>query len=75
MKQRFECATCGIVTENQEHLCQPVAVAGRSAYCGLPVSKKTAMMCAEETSRLDYECGTCGRTAETPELVCTPKKV
>jgi len=75
MKKKYECATCGIVTGNHGHLCKPVEVAGLGDYCGQPVTKKTAMMCAEETSRLDYECGNCGRTAETPDLVCAPKKV
>ena len=75
MKQIFECATCGIVTESKGHLCNPVAVEGLHDYCGQPVTKKTAMTCAEETSRLDYECGNCGRTAEKPDLVCAPRKV
>ncbi len=74
MKQAFECSTCGIVTKNNGHLCNPVEVKGLSDYCGQPVMKKTAMMCAEETKRLDYECGNCGRTTEKAELVCSPKK-
>jgi hypothetical protein len=75
MKQVFECSTCGVVTESKEHLCRPVAVAGMSDYCGQPVTKQTAMMCAEETARLAYECSSCGRTTEQPDLVCAPKKV
>jgi len=75
MKQVFECATCGIVTEAATHLCQPVAVEGRADYCGQPVTGKTAMTCAEETRRLDYQCDGCGRTAEAPTLICRPRKV
>ena len=75
MKQTFECATCGIVTENKSNLCKPVELEGRGDYCGQPVGKKTAMMCAEETARLDYECSHCGRTAEKADLVCSPHKV
>lgn len=75
MKQVFECAICGIVTEKKGHLCNPVAVDGMSDYCGQPLRRKTARMCAEETKRLDYQCSNCGRTAEAPELVCAPKKV
>lgn len=75
MKQVFECSTCGIVTEKKEHLCKPVALDGQSDYCGQPVDKKVALMCADETARLDYECRNCGRTTEAPELVCAPKKL
>lgn len=75
MKQTYECTTCGIVTENRGHLCQPVALEGRGDYCGQPIGKKTALMCAVETDRLDYECSNCGRTAEKSDLVCAPRKV
>ena len=75
MKKIFECSTCGIVTENKRHLCKPVELEGQSDYCGQPLGRKTAFMCAEETTRLDYQCRSCGRTAESPELVCAPHKV
>ena len=75
MKKIYECSTCGIVTEQPEHLCKPVVLDGQSDFCGQPLGKRTALMCAEETARLDYQCGNCGRTAEQPELVCAPKKM
>lgn len=75
MKQIYECSTCGIVTETPKHLCKPVVLDGQSDCCDQSVGKKTAMMCAEETTRLDYQCGNCGRTAEQPELVCVANKL
>ena len=75
MKQTFECATCGIVTESKSHLCTPVKLEGKGDYCGQPIGRKTALMCAGETGRLDYQCGNCGRTAEQSDLVCAPKKM
>ena len=75
MASTYECATCGIVTKEKGHLCNPIKVEGMQDYCGQSSSLRTAMMCAEETQRLKYECSSCGRTAETVDLVCSPRKV
>lgn len=75
MKKIFECSTCGIVTEDSSHLCRPVELEGQGDYCGQPLGKKTAFMCAEEMARLDYQCSRCGRTTEWPDLVCAPHKL
>ena len=75
MEHVYECATCGIVTKTKRHLCNPVAQTEKAAYCGHSSSLNTALMCAEETRRLDYECRRCGRPAESAELLCTPRKV
>lgn len=75
MEQVYECATCGIVAKKKGHLCNPVDLENKGDYCGHSSSLKTAMMCSEETRRLDYECGNCGRPAESADLLCTPRKV
>lgn len=74
MKKTFECATCGIVTKDKKHLCNPVVVKSED-YCGHSTDLQTAMMCAEETTRLDYVCGRCGRPAENSALLCSPRQV
>lgn len=73
MENTFECATCGIVTQKKENLCNPVEVKSGDV-CGSS-SLQTAMMCAEETRRLDYFCTSCGRPAESADLICSPRKV
>lgn len=75
MKATFECSNCGIVTKHKEHLCQPVEVENQGDYCGQSSSRKTALMCVEETMRLDFQCGNCGRPAESADLLCAPEKV
>lgn len=74
MDKVYECVTCGIVSKNERHLCNPAETKEKD-YCGHSSTLQTAMMCAEETRRLDYVCGRCGRPAEKPELLCSPRDV
>lgn len=72
MKDMYECGTCGVVTEESEHLCNPRPINGKEDYCG--TAGETAEMCGVMTKSLEFECGTCGRPSEKPDLVCNPVK-
>jgi hypothetical protein len=73
MKEVFECATCGVVSDVSQELCAPRQVGGREDYCGS--AGETSEMCRIMLKSLQYECNSCGRPAEAPELICDPRKV
>lgn len=70
MMDRFECGTCGVVSDHREDVCQPVALSGSA--CGVS-PQRTENICApmaEDT----LVCGSCGRPATRPDLVCRPER-
>lgn len=70
--KRYECTTCGVVTNNKKHLCQAEEVAeGRS--CGGDREKEKAM-CDPMQQKADFRCGFCDRPSSDPELLCNPEK-
>lgn len=70
----YRCATCGVVTFEEGHLCSPQPVEGGCSYCGQPV-ENTRHMCKPMREKLEYVCQNCGRPAEAPHLVCHPNKM
>lgn len=73
MKEVFECATCGVVSDASEELCAPRQVREKEDYCGS--AGETSEMCGIMLKSLKYECNTCGRPAEEANLVCDPRRV
>jgi len=72
MTTLYECGSCGVVSEESGHLCQPKEVAGREDYCGtMPVRD----ICDTMNETMTFECAACGRLAEDKELVCDPHKI
>ena len=74
MTRTYECATCGVISEGAEHLCNPQALKGKHDYCGKS-AEKTSRMCEPMSAGLEYECSSCGRPAENPDLVCKPTRI
>jgi len=73
MAEKYECGTCGVVTHEKEHLCNPVEVARKGDYCGRSGEKSEAM-CEPMNASLEYTCSSCGRPTEDPDMVCSPEK-
>ncbi len=74
MKKSYKCSTCGVISEERQHLCSPQAVAGKQDYCGQPV-EEAGPVCGPMSRSLEYECGSCGRPAEKPDMVCNPERI
>ena len=70
----YQCATCGIVTAAEGHLCQPRSTSRRCHRCGQPI-EDARHMCKPMREKLEYVCETCGRPTEEARLVCRPRKM
>lgn len=67
----YECSSCGVISQEDEHLCQPQRLENMGVYCG--TQKVEPHMCDEMKAHLPHVCGTCGRPAEQADMVCDPK--
>jgi hypothetical protein len=69
----YTCQTCGIVTTNKGHLCNPVIAEKVVAckFCGT-LSDDPRHVCAPKVVSLKYVCDSCGRLAPRRELLCNP---
>jgi len=72
MRELYECGSCGVVTEESTHLCEPRPVESRRDFCGS--APESAGMCDTMKKTLEYECGNCGRPVESAGLACNPVK-
>lgn len=70
MTKIYECATCGVVTEAREQVCDPRRLENKGVYCGTPATQ--GAMCHDMQEHLAYVCGSCGRPAEQADLLCEP---
>lgn len=70
----YQCATCGVVTTEEGHLCQPHPTKRRCYRCGQP-TEDARHMCRPMRDKLEYVCETCGRPTEEARLVCRPRKM
>jgi hypothetical protein len=73
MAEKYECGTCGMVTHEKEHLCDPIEIARKGDYCGRSGETDEAM-CEPMSSSLEFTCSSCGRPTEDPDMVCSPEK-
>ncbi len=74
MANTYKCGTCGVITEEQSHLCHPQEISGKGDYCGQSIDAAETM-CQPMLESLEYECSTCGRPAEKSEMICKPVKL
>lgn len=72
MSKEYKCGTCGVVTVNKQHLCQPQEQAD-GAHCG-SVPTQSVSMCDSIDQNASYTCSGCGRASVDPELLCQPKQ-
>jgi hypothetical protein len=72
MTNRYECGSCGVISEESNQLCQPKEVAGVEEYCGVLAPRD---ICDTMNETASFECAACGRLADEKELVCDPHKI
>lgn len=73
MNKRYECKTCGVISETRDHLCSPKRVDSLEAYCG--TAGDASAMCDSIRKTAEYTCSTCGRSAESAAMVCDSIKL
>jgi DNA-directed RNA polymerase subunit RPC12/RpoP len=69
----YQCATCGVVTAVEGHLCSPRPVK-EGCYRSGPPAEDVQQVCDPMRGRLQYVCETCGRLGEQAHLLCRPRK-
>ena len=72
----YKCKTCGMVTTEKGHLCNPQEVkrAYTCEYCGTTVSNPRHV-CKPKLAKLNYVCDACGRVAVAKEHLCKPAEI
>ena len=70
MASAYKCGTCGVISDESDHLCRPDEVP-RAEYCGSG-PEQIARICEEMDRNLEFQCFTCGRPTDKPDLVCNP---
>jgi len=74
MASAYKCGTCGVVSDEQEHLCQPAEMAHHAEYCGSG-PEQISQMCDAMDAKLEFQCFTCGRPTDKPDMVCNPTRI
>ena len=73
MAATYKCGTCGVISDESEHLCQAEATS-RAEFCGTG-PEGIGKICAEMDRNLAYQCFTCGRPTDKPDMVCNPTPI
>jgi DNA-directed RNA polymerase subunit RPC12/RpoP len=74
MTDMYTCKSCGSVTTEKGHLCNPMPVDDACDLCSEPV-ENARHICKPMLEKMEYKCGGCGRPTEDPDLVCKPVKL
>jgi uncharacterized Zn finger protein len=74
--EMYSCKTCGKVTTDQGHLCDPKEIkrAYVCEYCGV-TSSNPRHICKPKVAKIKYTCEACGRVAVDEGLLCRPKEI
>ena len=74
MSEIYSCKSCGAVTSEAGHLCNPQPVEDICDLCSEPIGNERHI-CKPKLANMEYVCGGCGRPAERADLVCKPEKI
>jgi DNA-directed RNA polymerase subunit RPC12/RpoP len=74
MSAAYKCGTCGVISDENSHLCRPEELAGRAEFCGSG-PENIGQICEQMDQKLEYQCFTCGRPTDKPDLVCNPTPI
>lgn len=74
MSAAYKCRTCGVITDEEGHLCNPEGLSSDAEFCGSG-PEDTGRICGQMDQKLDYQCFTCGRPTEKLDLVCNPMPI
>jgi ribosomal protein S27AE len=70
----FYCGNCGVVSLDQNNICNPKGSMKKIDWCGsedLPQAK----FCKNRVNNERYKCGKCGKAAINSALLCEPEKM
>lgn len=72
----YSCKTCGLVTQEKGHLCNPIPSKKVVAckHCGT-ITSDPRHVCSPTLVNLKYSCDSCGRLAPKREMLCRPSPV
>src|SRR4030067_1538043 len=72
----YECGSCGMVTTEKGHLCDPheIKQVYTCEYCGVSVSDPRHV-CKPKVANMSYVCDACGRVAVDKGNLCEPMKI
>jgi len=74
MASSYKCGTCGVISDESDHLCRPDTIADRSEFCGSG-PENIGRICEEMDRKLEFQCFTCGRPTDKPDMVCNPTPI
>ncbi len=76
MDNVYTCKTCGLITTNKGHLCNPVSAKKvvTCKFCGT-VTGDPRHVCAPQVVNLKYICDSCGRLASKRDMLCRPSPI
>lgn len=74
MNSAYKCGKCGVVSVEENHVCQPEEVVSRGEFCGSG-PEHVSQMCDSMSDRLNFQCNSCGRPTDHPNLVCSPIRI
>lgn len=72
----YTCETCGLVTTDKGHLCNPIPAKKvvTCRFCGT-VTGDPRHVCAPQVVNLKYICDSCGRLASKRNMLCRPSPI
>ncbi|WP_303720613.1 hypothetical protein [Malonomonas rubra] len=74
MMESYKCMTCGVISDEMDHLCEPEQMQSRKEYCGSG-PEHISKMCDEMDRNLQFQCFTCGRPSDKPDMICNPTPI
>lgn len=68
------CKTCGALSEDSGHLCNPCDDKSECSFCGTP-DVDARHVCKDKLSEMKFVCGGCGRVATEEGNLCEPQAI
>jgi hypothetical protein len=74
--KKHTCKTCGEVTEEPGHLCDPLELeeAFVCEHCGAATTDPRHI-CKPKLEKINFVCIACGRVAQLPGQLCNPRDI
>jgi hypothetical protein len=69
-KMSYTCQNCGVTTDDQRTLCNPVVDEENDKLC----ERETFNVCEDNAAAIEYSCP-CGNVSAEPEHLCHPTRM